>query len=119
MVSWKQWVIINICLVFVFLLLLLNFYGVKLPSFGHAQYIIQKGEPSCAIEWQAQLTEWNDIDRCCLEARQQLSCKKEKYSTPDKNYDRTCQTGNSNKVIKILLNDKAYYYCRLEPFWFN
>lgn len=119
MISWKQLTIINICLFFILFFLLLNFYGVKLPSFGQAQYIIQKGEPSCAVEWQAQLTEWNDIDRCCLEARQQLSCKKEVYSKADNNYDWICQTGKSNSVIKIHLNDKAYYYCRLQPFWFE
>ena len=91
----------------------------KLPSFGQAQYILQKGAPSCAIEWRAQLTEWNDIDRCCLEARQQLSCKKEEYVLADQNYNRVCQTGSSDKVIKIRFNDKAYYYCRLQPFWFD
>lgn len=110
MISAKAWIPINISLALIILLLILNLAGAELPTIGKAQYFLDKNEPACAVNWKDQFTEWNDLDRCCLEARKQLGCNRESYL----NYDWACSSGNE---LKYWLNNKAYNYCRQLSIW--
>ncbi len=110
MVSKRALIIINISLGLLLTLLLLTFLDVKLPSLGQAQYLLDKEEPLCAVNWKEELTTWNDLDRCCLEARKQLGCRREHKD----DYDWVCRTGDG---VKYWLNSKAYNYCRQQPYW--
>ena len=111
MASRVPWTILNISLSLIALLLLLNLFNVQLPSVGRALYALDREEPRCRIHWQEAETLWNDLDRCCLEARAQLRCRKE--TTGDKNW--VCETANS--VVSYHLNNKAYRYCAQQPYW--
>ncbi|MBI2665576.1 hypothetical protein HYX12_03080 [Candidatus Woesearchaeota archaeon] len=117
MVSEKALTIINLSLVFVSLLLLLNFLGIELPSLGQAQYWLDQQPPICVVQWKEQLTPQTDLERCCLEARKQLEClsnlRNNQLKSQD-DFDWTCQT---NSGIAYQLNNKAYYYCQQQPYW--
>lgn len=106
MASTRVWTVINISLLLIALLLLLNSVGVELPTLGQALYVLDKEEHLCAVENKEGLVPWNDLDRCCLEARELSFCQQQHKE----NYDWLC-----GSVIR--LNDKAYYYCRQQPYW--
>lgn len=110
MVSNRILVVVNISLGLLLTLLLLTFFEVKLPTLGQAQYLLDKEEPLCAVSWKEEFTVWGDLDRCCLEARKQLECRRE----PQGDFDWACSTGEG---MKYWLNSKAYNYCRQQPYW--
>ena len=103
-------VIANISLVFIAILLFLNLFEIQLPSLGKAQYILDREEPLCIVNYQDNFNEWNDLDSCCLEARKQLECKIVQLEKPY----WSCQTGTK---LKYLLNNKAYRYCQQSRIW--
>ncbi|MBI2124927.1 hypothetical protein HYU08_00050 [Candidatus Woesearchaeota archaeon] len=110
MVSERALFIINISLGLFSVLLLLMLLGLKLPTLGQAQYALDEEEPVCMIQWQEELTPYQDIDRCCLQARQQFQCRAESKDT----VDWMCGSGEG---LQIWLNNKAYNYCRQQPYW--
>ena len=110
MVSEKTLFIINVSLVLVSVILVLTLLGMKLPTLGQAQYYFDREEPLCEIEWQGEVSLMQDLNRCCLEAREQLECHK----AADQDFDWVCQTGTS---VKYRLNNKAYNYCGQQPYW--
>jgi len=116
MPSSRFWVIMDVSLALVVLILAFNLVGLKLPSFGLALNLLEKGEAHCAASWKGEVNIVKDLDLCCFEALQQLSCTK--MALPDANllgnqntFDWHCQTG-SGKVLQFYLNNKAYRYCR-------
>ncbi len=116
MVTDKMWVRINVSLVFIAVLLVLSLFNVSFPTFGQAFSIFDGGSPACAVEWQGENTLWNDLDRCCLEVRKQLECKKEIKEVEGNKLNRVCSTGNGN-VLKYRLNNQAFNYCKKQPIW--
>lgn len=110
MVSERILSIINVSLGLLSALLLLMLLGVKLPTLGQAQYAFDKEEPVCMVEWEEELTGFDNIDRCCLQAKQQFECKAESKDT----LDWVCGTGEG---LQIWLNNKAYNYCKQQPYW--
>ena len=110
MVSERALLIINISLGLLSVLLVAMLLGVKLPTLGQAEYALDKEEPLCMIEWQGEMTRLDDIDRCCLQAREQLDCKPE----ANEKLDWRCGT---QAGLQIWLNNKAYNYCRQQPYW--
>ncbi len=110
MVSAKILTTINVSLGLIAVILLLNLVGAELPTLGQAQYALDQEEPLCAVSWEEELTEWNDLDRCCLEAKKQIECSRSNLQE----YDWSCQSGGD---LKYLLNNKAYNYCRQLRIW--
>ena len=100
--------VVNVSLVLISVLLVLNLFDVSLPTVGKVSYTLDSSQEECLLEWDGEFTPLNDIDRCCLEARKQLSCGKvdEKW---------LCKTGES--TVKFWLNNKAYNYCRQQRIW--
>lgn len=115
MLSLKQWFILNISLSILAFLLFLNLFGFTFPSAGEVAYLLDKDTPLCIVNWKEEYTPWNDLNRCCLEARQQLHCKKEIVDTAFGKVSHGCSTGTG--TVNYLLNNKAYHYCQQQPFW--
>ncbi len=114
MIPDKIWIALNLSMGFVIFLLLLNFAGVKLPTIGQAQYYLDKTEPICIVNAGDEYTQWGDLDQCCLEARQQLSCSHKTVASNGLETDWSC---SSNGYVNYLLNKKAYNYCRQSEIW--
>ena len=110
MVSERALFIINVSLGLLSVLLLLILSGLKLPTLGQAQYALDTEEPVCMIGWNGNFTSFDDIDRCCLQAREQLECRPEQQD----NLDWACGAGSG---LQIRLNNKAYNYCKQQPYW--
>ncbi len=110
MVSLKMWVSLNLSLGIVAVLLILILAGIEMPTLGRAQYLLDQESPVCAVNWKEDFTLWNDLDRCCMEARKQLGCHKENFQ----NFDWVCQSGVN---LKYWMNNKAYNYCRQLSIW--
>jgi len=110
MASERTLFIINVSLGLLSVLLLAMLLGMELPTLGQAQYALDKEEPVCMIEWSGNSTAFDDIDRCCLQAREQLECQAESKDA----LDWVCGTGAG---LRIWLNDKAYNYCKQQPYW--
>jgi hypothetical protein len=108
MVSERQWVIINASLLGIVLLLTLNLFHVNVPSLGQA--IISGNDPACAVESNGEVSLWPDLDRCCLQATQQLVCGSEKMG----DFTKVC---SSTDEMKFWLNNDAYSYCTQQPYW--
>ncbi len=102
-----HWFILNVGLSLIAVLLFLNLMDVQLPSVGKVLYELDQEQPSCVVEWERQATEWNDLNRCCLEAQAQLGCQRIKEQW-------ICQTGEK---LQYKLNNKAYRYCQQQSFW--
>jgi len=100
---------LSVSLSLIALLLLLTLFGVKLPSLGRALDQFNTEEPLCQVQWGNTISTIPDLNRCCLEARQQLDCSYQ-------NHTWRCQTG-SGAVLKYILNQKAYSYCRQQVIW--
>ncbi|MEK6939964.1 MAG: hypothetical protein AABX31_04510 [Nanoarchaeota archaeon] len=110
MISERVLFIINVSLGLLSVLLVLMFLGLKLPTLGQAQYALDKEEPVCVIQWGEESTIHQDIDRCCLQARQQFECRAQSKD----NLDWMCGT---DERLQIWLNNKAYNYCKQQPYW--
>lgn len=102
-----HWFILNVGLSLIAVLLFLNFIDIQLPSVGKVLYELDQEQPSCVVEWEGQSTEWDDLDRCCLEAQAQLSCRRAGEQW-------VCKTGDK---LQYKLNNKAYRYCQQQVFW--
>ncbi len=107
--------VFNVSLSFIAFLLILNLFGIKVPSFGKALYLLDREEPACIVEWQQRFTPWTDVAQCCLEARKQLECVPKKQVQEGGETDWVCKTGEN--TVQYHLNNKAYFYCREQVFW--
>ncbi|MBT4651300.1 hypothetical protein HOC13_02140 [Candidatus Woesearchaeota archaeon] len=116
MASDKVMAIINVSLGLIAVLLLINLFGVELPSLGQAKLFLDKEEPVCVVNWKEDYSLWGDIDSCCLEVRKQLGCELVVEGLEDWDVDWVCKTGEG-KVLKYWLNDKAYNYCQQSVIW--
>ncbi|MBT4538807.1 hypothetical protein HOI26_05795 [Candidatus Woesearchaeota archaeon] len=117
MPSARKWTIINISLGLVAVLLLVTFLDVELPSLGKAFYLSDSSDPICIVDWQGELNEFSDLDRCCLEARKQLYCDVVVRSINGSNIDRVCHSGKTlvdDNSLRYWLNNKAHGYCQYE-----
>ena len=109
-------VVVNVSLGLIALLLLLNLFDVQLPSLGRTISYFDPTPPICAVQWGAEFTQWQDIDRCCLEVRKQLACFPEKKELNFGKLDWRCQTGKGT-VLRYWVNNKAYQYCTEQRIW--
>ncbi len=118
MVGKKRWFILNISLVFIAAILLLTFFGVKLPTLGRALSAFDPQEPLCIVRVEGpeeiKYSAWGDLPRCCLEAQAQLECVREQQQFPEGETDFSCRT---SAQVQYLLNDKAFSYCQQQAFW--
>ena len=114
MVSSRVWFILNVSLFFVTMLLLLNIFGVSVPSLGKGWYY--RGDPLCVVRWNGYADQWDDLNACCLYARQQLQCADAELEYNSQPLTKVCRTG-TGKVVEYWLNAKAYAYCRGQPIW--
>src|SRR3989344_3581319 len=110
MVSGRALSIINISLGLLSILLIMMLLGVELPTLGKAQYALDQEEPLCIIKWEEEATPFQDIDRCCLQARQQFECQAQSKD----DLDWMC---GREEGLQIWLNNKAYNYCKQQPYW--
>ena len=115
MLSPRAWVVANVSLGVVILFLGLHLLNVDLPSLGQARAYFDPAEPLCVVEWKGDLTPWEDLDRCCLEARKQVSCTREQTAFASDDLTHLCATGKSS--IRYHLNEKAYFYCTQQVIW--
>ena len=114
MPSEKTWTTINVSLALISILLLLTLFGVELPTLGQAQYALNKDEPLCYLDLQGELTQYNNLDRCCLEARKQSLCIRNVLIKDNLKLDWQCDAGSGNGY---RLNTKAFLYCKQQPYW--
>ena len=112
MVSERQWVVINASLIGIILLLALNLFQIDAPALGKAFFPTEN--PVCAVQSNGEVSLWPDIDRCCLQATQQLDCSTEKMELQGADFTRVC---SSTPEIKFWLNNGAYQYCTQQPYW--
>lgn len=122
MVSSRLWTVINVSLGFIVLLLVLQIAGISFPSIGQAVYQLDESEPLCIVEWKGDFTSLELIDRCCFEARKQLSCDYVSREIDGEIIDLVCHSGKTlteNTVMRYWLNEKARRYCQyeLEELW--
>ena len=116
MISKRALTVINISLAVIALLLVVNLIGFKTPALGRTFASLDKTAPLCVVQWKQEFTPWEDYDRCCLEARRQLSCDREENQFSVGEVQWHCKTGAGN-IPTIWLNSKAYAYCQQQPFW--
>lgn len=115
MVNRRIWSILNVSLSLVSVILVLTLFGVELPTVGQAQYLLDTEDELCVLEWNNELSIFGDIDRCCLEAKKQLSCEGEVLDTEFGKTTKHCSTGAS--TVSFHLNQKAHNYCKGLGFW--
>jgi hypothetical protein len=115
MVSKRTMVIINIALALMAIVLLLHLFGVKIPSVGHAIYVLDTNDPVCVVE-SSELNTVPDLNRCCLEASKQVECFRESTSIEQGDVHWICHSGSGNH-FKYRLNNKAYQFCLEQPYW--
>jgi hypothetical protein len=114
MVLAKKLTVINLSLLLIVILLILHLFGVQITPVGLAA--VDTNQALCIINWQDEYSQTNDFDRCCLEAKKQLSCRRNTEITPEGNVDWVCKTGE-NDDLRILLNNPAYKYCINQAYW--
>ena len=115
MFSSRVWILLNISLGVAALFLILTFFGVSVPSVGKVQYWMDQEEPLCVVNWQEDYAPLDEINRCCLEAAQQLTCLRKPKELSAGRVDWVCQSGPG--VVGYWLNNKAYHYCQQQVFW--
>jgi hypothetical protein len=106
----KVVIVLNFSLALIAIILVINLLGYEIPTIGQALYAADYDDQLCFVEWQEDTTEWNDIDRCCLEARKQGNCYREKTGKTS----WKCGYGNT---INYLFNNKGYAYCQNSRIW--
>ena len=115
MISKRTLTVINASIALLIFILILSFLGVKLPSIGDALYILDDDDNLCVTNLNDNYNLVPQLDRCCLEARKQLECFKNSELVPNiGQLDWSCQSTDN---IRVLLNNKAYYYCSRQPYW--
>lgn len=115
MLASKGWWTLNVSLILIAILLFLNLFNVTLPSLGQVQYVLDREEPLCLVEWKDQWQAWTEKDSCCMEARKQLECQYQVIQTDLGRVDWKCFTGKSS--VAYGLNSKAYRYCQQQDYW--
>lgn len=115
MFALKGWVVMNCSLALIALLLGLYLAGFSIPSVGLAATLLDRSAPVCLVEWKDDFVVWDDLDRCCLEARKQLSCGREDAWIGAQKVTEVCATGKTS--VKFHFNEKAYAYCREQVIW--
>ena len=110
----RGWVVANLSLGIISFLLLLHLFNVPAVLAGKAYEAITPGDAFCAVQWGEEKTVFNDIDRCCVFARTQLSCERRAGRVGDVSIEWDCYTGRG-KGVHYLLNQKAYRYCQNVP----
>ena len=107
--------IINVSLVLLASILLLNLFGLKLPSLGQASYYLDQNEPICMVEYQNQQSLLSEPE-CCLQLQQQLYCdnilQEVTIAGTTEIVDKKCSTSESTPTY--LVNMKTYNFCRKE-----
>ncbi len=116
MVSERVWLGMNVSLGIIALFLVLTLFNVPLPTVGKAKLLLDTRAPLCIVQYGDEITPWQDIDRCCLEARKQLKCVRKDNDFTFGQADYMCQTG-SGKTLQYHINAKAYNYCQQQVFW--
>ena len=111
----RVWPVMNVALAVLAVLLTLNLVGVELPSVGKAEYLLDKNDPICFVDWQGEINPVEDLNRCCLEARQQVDCFLHEKKIGNSVAGWVCQSGENS--IKFIMNNKQYNYCRLQRYW--
>ena len=114
MASNKVLTIINISLSLLAFLLILLLFGVKIPVLGETYE--NKVGAECLINLGEEYTPWDDLNNCCLEAKQQLGCHEDNLLFDSKKFDLVCETG-SESTLKYWLNEEAYRYCTNQVIW--
>lgn len=109
----KTWAIVNISLALVIVLLVLHLLNIQISPVGQAAATAEGS--ICIINWQNEFNPTNDINRCCFEARKQLTCRRNQEVLESGVVDWSCQTGKGG--LRILLNNKAYKYCVNQNYW--
>ncbi len=110
----RLWWVFNVSITLVIVLFLLFLGGVELPTLGQAVDTFDTTAPLCVVQYKGEHHVWEDLDRCCLEARKQVSCDSQVTTFPEGKVDYLCQTGES---VAYALNTKAYSYCTHLPIW--
>jgi len=113
----KFWVILNISLSLVLLLLTATFFGLELPSVGEARSWwdskigskMDQTPPLCYVQWKEE-SALLDLETCCSQVRQQLSCSKISFTLDHQKLDFLCRNSEKN-VVQYQLNQKAQNYC--------
>ncbi|MBI2146144.1 hypothetical protein HYU22_02285 [Candidatus Woesearchaeota archaeon] len=108
----KEWTTINLSLIIIVLLLTLNLAGIKLPSLGQAIYALDREPPLLAVEWKGEITKCDDLNRCCLEALEQVECVKQTIQSPLGKFSWSCR---NSQELQYRMNNKAYSYCQQQP----
>lgn len=116
MVTKKVMGVINVSLVLISFLLLMNLFGVTLPSLGQPVYdILDQEDPICFVAWKENVNQLN-LNLCCHEVRKQLTCKRFRNTFDGTVTDNVCQTG-TGQVLKYYLNNAAYRKCTSNNYW--
>jgi len=108
-----MWAIVNISLALIVILLVLHLFNIQISPIGQA--VVTTEDTFCVVNWQNEYTPTNDLNRCCFEARKQLSCKRNHEVLDNGIVGWSCQTGEGG--LRILLNDQAYRYCVKQEYW--
>lgn len=119
MVSTKLWVGINFSLGIIAVILILAFFGFKIPAMGKALYALDKNPAYCLASYQGQ-QRLADPDLCCSQMQMQL-VKAEPFSQTFSINDQQIKVDKkyytSKNTVQYFVNQKMYYYCRNNGFW--
>lgn len=109
----KVFIVANVGLIVISLMLASNLIGIEFPAAGKAAYVLDAEEPVCVVQSSVGINEV-DLGRCCLSARQQVTCERDVMQHEDTTLTQSCYTATS---AKYRLNSKAYNYCTLQAYW--
>ena len=108
--------VINCSLLLVAALLLLNLFEVRIPSLGKVHYVLDTEPPLCVTQWKDHFSSLDDINQCCLSARQQLYCDPKVEQLSLGRTDIICGARQEH-TLQFHLNRKAYGYCQQQVIW--
>lgn len=111
----KHFFVLNVSLGVVAVILILMLFDVSLLSVGKAVGFVSKEEPICLTSFHGRFSRIDDLNLCCLRAREQLGCSYEKMYILGNDLTWRCQTGKGS--AQYLLNTRAYSECRESVVW--
>ncbi len=114
-ISKNTWIILDLSLFFIALLLIITFFGFKFPNLGKSQQVLAQDAWCVVKNYNQEYVPFNDLDRCCLQARQKLDCSREDILLGKLQLDWNCHTPDD--PIEYHLNLEAYTYCKRLEFW--
>jgi len=113
----KPLVILNVALALTAIVLILNLFGLRIPSLGQASYWLDESEPICVTGFEDQTSLFN-INQCCSELQRQLECEnwngKIFVDGGEIDVDQHCYSGPS--TIEYYVNNKMYNLCKKEGY---